>query len=111
MVEPVGQGIPTHDDEYGMGDFIQDLKDKGYITEEPVSGSIRITPKTEQGIRKKSLEEIFEAEEDQAGRSPHLKPGQETRSIPNRVHSSLRHDRADRLYHFHPECADQSWHR
>ncbi|HYJ37411.1 MAG TPA: hypothetical protein VEV87_02300, partial [Chitinophagaceae bacterium] len=47
------------DDEYGIGDFIQDLRDKGYITEEPVSGSIKITPKTEQGIRKKSLEEIF----------------------------------------------------
>src|SRR3954465_8408168 len=47
------------DDEYGIGDFIQDLRDKGYITEEPVNGSIKITPKTEQGIRKKSLEEIF----------------------------------------------------
>jgi len=47
------------DDEYGMGDFIQDLKDKDYITEEPVDGSIKITPKTEQGIRRKSLEEIF----------------------------------------------------
>src|ERR1700730_1054729 len=47
------------DEEYGMGDFIQELRDKGYITEEPVSGNIKITPKTEQGIRKKSLEEIF----------------------------------------------------
>jgi Ca-activated chloride channel family protein len=46
-------------DEYGMGDFIDDLKDKGYITENEDRSEIKITPKTEQGIRKKSLEEIF----------------------------------------------------
>ena len=46
-------------EEYGMGDFIEDLKAKGYIDEEPANGNIKITPKTEQGIRKKSLEEIF----------------------------------------------------
>jgi Ca-activated chloride channel homolog len=37
--------------EYGMGDFIDDLKDKGYIDENKQDGSIKITPKTEQGIR------------------------------------------------------------
>src|SRR3954467_11611594 len=47
------------DSEYGMGDFIEDLKDRGYITENNEKTEIRITPKTEQGIRKKSLEEIF----------------------------------------------------
>ncbi len=47
------------DDEYGMGDFIDDLKDKGYIDENKQTGEIKITPKTEQGIRKRSLEEIF----------------------------------------------------
>jgi len=46
-------------EEYGMGDFIQELKDKGYITEKEDNGKIEITPKTEQGIRKRSLEEIF----------------------------------------------------
>ena len=46
-------------EEYGMGDFIEDLKDKGYIDENKQTGAISITPKTEQGIRKKSLEEIF----------------------------------------------------
>ena len=40
-------------DEYGMGDFIEDLKDKGYIDENKQKGEIKITPKTEQGIRKK----------------------------------------------------------
>src|SRR5205085_11169357 len=47
------------DDEYGMGDFIEDLKEKGYITEDNQQSKIVITPKTEQGIRKRSLEEIF----------------------------------------------------
>src|SRR5690606_6179507 len=47
------------DDEYGMGDFIDELRDKGYIDENRQNGSISITPKTEKGIRKKSLEEIF----------------------------------------------------
>src|SRR5205085_10586792 len=42
--------------EYGMGDFMDDLKDKGYITEKEENSEIKITPKTEQGIRKKSLE-------------------------------------------------------
>lgn len=45
--------------DYGMGDFIQDLKDNGYLNENPVDGSMNITGKSEQTIRKKSLEEIF----------------------------------------------------
>jgi Ca-activated chloride channel homolog len=45
--------------EYGIGDFIDELKDKGYITDDTEHGEIKITPKTEQGIRKRSLEEIF----------------------------------------------------
>ncbi|MBS1621742.1 MAG: VWA domain-containing protein [Bacteroidetes bacterium] len=47
------------DDEYGIGDFIDELKEKGYITEDNQQGKIKITPRTEQGIRKRSLEEIF----------------------------------------------------
>ena len=46
-------------DEYGMGDFFEDLKEKGYIDENKQNGEIKITPKTEQGIRKESPEEIF----------------------------------------------------
>ena len=45
--------------EYGIGDFIQELKDKGYIRENEESGAIEITSKTEQTIRKSALEEIF----------------------------------------------------
>jgi len=43
--------------EYGMGDFIEDLKEKGYLKEE--DGEVKITAKTEQTIRKSALEEIF----------------------------------------------------
>jgi uncharacterized protein with von Willebrand factor type A (vWA) domain len=44
---------------YGMGDFIQDLKDRNYIAENPVDGSLTPTAKSEQTIRQQSLEEIF----------------------------------------------------
>ncbi|MFO0321497.1 MAG: vWA domain-containing protein [Bacteroidota bacterium] len=48
------------DNDYGIGDFIQDLKDKGYISQDaPGSGNIIITPKTEQAIRQQALEKIF----------------------------------------------------
>ncbi|WBO85796.1 MULTISPECIES: vWA domain-containing protein [Hymenobacter] len=48
------------DDGYGMGDFIEDLKKKGYIDEnEQEPGSFNITAKSEQTIRKSALEEIF----------------------------------------------------
>jgi Ca-activated chloride channel family protein len=43
---------------YGMGDFIDELKEKGYINEDG-SGNMKITAKTEQTIRKSALEEIF----------------------------------------------------
>ena len=65
------------DDEYGMGDFMDDLKEKGYITEKEEGGEIKITPKTEQGIRKKSLEEIFgKLKKSKQGDHQTFKPGQ-----------------------------------
>jgi Ca-activated chloride channel family protein len=75
-------------EEYGMGDFIDDLKNKGYIDENKQSGEISITPKTEQGIRKRSLEEIFgKLKKTKQGNHNTFKPGQgdevnpETRSF------------------------------
>lgn len=63
--------------EYGMGDFIDELKDKGYINENPVNGEIKITSKTEQGIRKRSLEEIFgKLKKTRNGEHNTFKPGQ-----------------------------------
>lgn len=46
-------------DDYGMGDFIEDLKENGYLKENGPDGTFKITSKTEQTIRKKSLEDIF----------------------------------------------------
>lgn len=64
------------DDEYGMGDFIEDLKDKGYIDQNKQEGKIEITKKTEQGIRKKSLEEIFgKLKKSKQGNHQTFKPG------------------------------------
>ena len=47
------------DNEYGMGDFIDELKQKGYLDEDKGNGEFKITAKTEQGIRQSALEEIF----------------------------------------------------
>ncbi len=47
------------DDKYAMADFIQELKDKGYIKEEEGEGQLIMTAKSEQSIRKSSLDEIF----------------------------------------------------
>jgi uncharacterized protein with von Willebrand factor type A (vWA) domain len=65
------------DEAYGMGDFIDDLKEKGYIDEDVQTGQFQITPKTEQGIRKRSLEEIFgKLKKSKQGNHQTFKPGQ-----------------------------------
>lgn len=46
------------DGKYGIGDFIQELKDKNYIEEESPN-VFNLTAKSEISIRKQSLEEIF----------------------------------------------------
>ena len=45
--------------DYGIGDFIEELKEKGYLKENENDGAYAITGKTEQTIRKRSLDEIF----------------------------------------------------
>jgi uncharacterized protein with von Willebrand factor type A (vWA) domain len=63
-------------DEYGIGDFLEELREKGYITESEDRSEIRITPKTEQGIRKRSLEEIFgKLKKSRTGNHQTFKPG------------------------------------
>ena len=47
------------DKDYGIGDFIEDLKQQGYIKENEQDGAYKVTAKTEQTIRKRSLDEIF----------------------------------------------------
>lgn len=49
-------------EEYTLEDFVQELKDKGYIREEVQpdgKGGVSITEKTEQALRKRALEQIF----------------------------------------------------
>ena len=46
--------------DYGIGDFINELRERGYIKEEqPGSDAFSITSKTEKAIRESSLERIF----------------------------------------------------
>ncbi len=47
------------DNIYGLGNFIQDLKDNNYIKEDEEKKIYQITTKSERTIRRKSLEEIF----------------------------------------------------
>lgn len=47
------------DDDYGMGNFIEELKEKGYIKENGDEDVFQLTAKSELTIRKQSLEEIF----------------------------------------------------
>ena len=46
-------------DQYGIGDFFEDLKRKGYITEENEEGKVVMTPKSERSIRRSALDELF----------------------------------------------------
>lgn len=47
------------EDGYSVGDFIDDLKEQGYIDQDGQTGNMFMTRKTERSLRKKSLEEIF----------------------------------------------------
>src|SRR3954464_14673027 len=59
------------DDDYTMADFIEDLKSKGYINENAATGQLSLTAKSEQGLRRRALEEIF-------GKIKKSKPGNHT---------------------------------
>jgi Ca-activated chloride channel homolog len=50
-------GLTT--DGYGIGDFIEDLKKNGYITDEGPNGDFKLKAKAEQNLRQSALEEIF----------------------------------------------------
>ncbi|HHM02210.1 MAG TPA: hypothetical protein ENJ15_04300, partial [Caldithrix abyssi] len=72
------------DDAYGIGDFIRDLKEKGYIEDDPEKpGLFKVRPKAGQTIRKRSLDEIFgKLKKSGRGnhRTPFSGPGDETTS-------------------------------
>jgi Ca-activated chloride channel homolog len=72
------------DDAYGMANFIDDLKRKGYIKEEEGNQQFSMTAKSENAIRKQSLEEIFGKlkRSKSAGnhKTPHIGTGDESSS-------------------------------
>src|SRR5690606_25975430 len=45
--------------DYGIGDFIDDLKKNGYITEDGPKGEFKLKARSEQRLRQSALEEIF----------------------------------------------------
>lgn len=47
------------DEDYSIGDFMDELKERGYIQQDDSNNQVVITRKTERSLRKKSLEEIF----------------------------------------------------
>lgn len=59
LLNQLDQQYKLTGDDYGMGDFIRELKDKNYIEEDGSGTVLIITAKSEQSIRKQSLEEIF----------------------------------------------------
>lgn len=66
--------------EYGMGDFIEELKEKGYLEENPVDGTVSLSAKSEVNIRRSALEEIFgKLRKSRRGQhhTPHSGPGDE----------------------------------
>jgi Ca-activated chloride channel homolog len=61
------------DGEMGIGDFIEELKNRGYIERDEETGVVQITARTERGLRERSLEEIF-SQLRKAGRGGHQTP-------------------------------------
>lgn len=47
------------DDGMGLGDFIEELKNRGYIERDEQTGAVAITARTTRGLRERALEDIF----------------------------------------------------
>ena len=75
---------------YGIGDFIEDLKKKGYIKENPQDQEIKITKKSDLELRHSALDEIF-------GK---LKKDKSGGHITNSFGSSLDFDSSTKPYEF-----------
>ncbi|MCU0422308.1 MAG: hypothetical protein MUC81_05800 [Bacteroidia bacterium] len=64
------------DNTYGMGDFIDDLKKNGYISDEDDINQSKPTPKTNKSIRTQALEEVFgKIKKTKSGNHQTYKPG------------------------------------
>ena len=77
-------------EDYGMGNFVEDLKDQGYIKEASEEGTFEATAKSEQKIRKNALEEIFgKLKKGSKGDHKHLISAKEMRPLRILGNSSL----------------------
>jgi len=56
--------------EYGIADFIRELKEKGFIKEDPRTGDMSPAAKMEIGLRRKALDDVFD-ELKKSGRGEH----------------------------------------
>ncbi len=61
------------DETMGIGDFIEELKKRGYLQEDPATGAMRITARAERTLRQRSLEEVFRQLR-KSGRGQHKTP-------------------------------------
>ncbi len=67
-------------DQMGIGDFIEELKNRGYLDQEDPSGPFTLTARAERALRERSLEEIFsQLRKSRRGghRTPHAGAGDE----------------------------------
>ena len=61
-LETLDKQYKLTDENYSLDDFVQELKDKGYLREEQKpdgKSKVRITAKTEIALRKKALNQVF----------------------------------------------------
>ena len=61
------------DDEMGIGDFIEEMKRRGYLQEDEEEGVLKITARTERTLRRRALEEVFRQLR-KSGRGNHKTP-------------------------------------
>ncbi len=61
------------DDSMGIGDFIDELKKRGFLKDDDSGGSVVITAKAERSLRQRSLEEVFRQMR-KGGRGRHATP-------------------------------------
>ena len=63
----------TDGQDYGIGDFLEEMRERGLVDRDDQSGVVSITAKTERGLRERSLDEIFDQLR-KGGRGNHKTP-------------------------------------
>ncbi|MEM1096284.1 MAG: VWA domain-containing protein [Bacteroidota bacterium] len=47
------------DENMGIGDFVEELRKRGYLDEDRPGGTMKLTAKSERGLRQRAMEEVF----------------------------------------------------